>query len=111
MRINTVPVEAYRQVTNQGAENQKASQEKFDLEKTLAGDRITLPGMTEAEVAGIRAQKSPSLLQGVLTPEEKSTLVKYFARLGDAEESTHLYDPGARAQRSAVTGAKLDVRG
>ncbi len=109
MRINTAPVEAYRQAGHQTLK--KNNQADFDLNKAAQGETITLPGSNESESAAIRAAKSPSILSGVLSSEEKSMLVKHFSMYGDSPESTKIYSTDARTGASGLTGLKVDLTG
>jgi hypothetical protein len=111
LRINTTPVEAYRQAGNQEATKNQAAKEQSDLAHTPATKQITLPGTNDARSGGIKAPASPSLLQEVLSAEEKIELVKHFARLGDSVESSQIYHTDARTKGNVLTGMKLDVRG
>lgn len=107
MRINTVPVEAYRQASKQSSTKNEAAA-KDDLSQA---QKITLPGMNDADAGSIKAPQAPSLLSGVLSSEETTMLVKHFARLGDSQESSQMYGTDARVRAGAQTGIKLDVKG
>lgn len=112
MKINTIPVEAYRQAGNQAAKkNQAESQEKFDLNKAQDAEKIVLAGQTNGESGAIRVESSSSVLNNVLTVDEKEALVNSFARFGDSEESTQIYGRSAQTHGSGITGLKVDLTG
>lgn len=108
MKINTVPVEAYRQAGNQTIKKNDAAKEQSDPGRI---QNITLPGINDAEAGSIKAPASPSLLSSVLTPDEKTMLVGHFARFGDSHESSQIYSTDARVRAGAIIGIKLDVKG
>ena len=112
MRINTVPVEAYRQTNNLATRKNEAG-DKSSVNTRNASDlkTVTLPGNNQVEVSTLKAQRSPSLLQGVLSAEEKDMLSMYFARFGDSAGSSGIYDPNAQPGALAITGSKVDLKG
>jgi hypothetical protein len=110
--IKAVPVEAYRQANDYSATKSEAGKkEKLDPKKTSQSDRITLPGVNDAQVASIKLEKPQSLLSGILSSEERDLLVKYFARFGDAPESSQIYGTDAWATSASETGLKVDLKG
>lgn len=107
MRINTVPVEAYRQASNQSSKkNEAAAQDNLST-----AQKITLPGINSTDAGSVKAPQAPSLLSGVLSSEETTMLVKHFARFGDSRESSPIYGTDARAQSGIQIGVRLDVKG
>lgn len=112
MRINTVPVEAYRQTNNLATRKSEAG-DKGSIDTRNASDTKTviLPGNNQVEVGTLKAQRSPSLLQGILSAEEKDMLSTYFARFGDSADSSGIYAPNAQEGESAITGSKVDLKG
>ena len=111
MRIDTSPVEAYRQAGNQSLKKNPDTQPEFDLNKAVQTDKITLPGSNHSNTEAIRLSKSPSLLSSVLSSEEKTMLTRYFSRYGDSPESTRIYGTDARTGASGLTGLKVDLTG
>jgi hypothetical protein len=111
LKINTVPVEAYRQASNQTIKKNQSAEEQAKSGQGAKTKTITLPGLTDAEAVSIKAPASPSLLEGVLSTEEKTALVKHFARFGDSQDSSQIYGTNARTTDGAQTGIRLDVRG
>ncbi|MEZ5359452.1 MAG: hypothetical protein R3F48_11575 [Candidatus Zixiibacteriota bacterium] len=105
MRINATPVEAYRQ-SGQQLKNRQA---EFDLNKAAQQGTITLPGMKDDNSVSVKAAKSPSILAGVLSSEEKTALIEHFARYGDSPESTRIYGTNAKVGESTLTGLKVDL--
>ena len=111
MRIHTVPVEAYRQagaVTPKKAETESTG--SAQLEKKAQPTKIILPGGSQTEAGSIRADRSPSLLADVLSPDEKDLLVKYFARFGDSGATSPVYNSDSRQGKAPLTGLRLDVK-
>jgi len=111
VRINTIPVEAYRRTNETVAGKKQAADEKPDIGKAPKTQKIILPGVNTAEAGSIKVPSSPSLLNGVLTVEEKTLLMRHFARFGDSPESTQIYGTNARVDAGTLTGIKLDVKG
>ncbi|MEE9441148.1 MAG: hypothetical protein V3V99_00565 [candidate division Zixibacteria bacterium] len=112
MKINTVPVEAYRQAGSQSAKKDQAgSQEKFDLKKAQEAEKIVLTGQKSGETGAIRVESSPSVLSNILTADENAALVKSFARFGDSAESNQIYGRNACTHGSSITGLKVDLTG
>jgi hypothetical protein len=112
VKVNTVPIEAYRQAGGQvSPHNRAASKEQFPLGTTPRPDRITLPQNPDAVAGSVKASVSPSLLSEVLTYDEKATLVKYFARFGDSPASAPVYGADSEAKASVMLGARVDVKG
>jgi len=110
VKINTVPVEAYRQIGKTEAGKNRSPQEKFDLNRSGSSEKITLPGTNDARAEGVRAKEAPSLLEGVLSPDEKDALVKHFARFGDNGNESPIYERGRQPGRQVGTGIRLDVK-
>jgi hypothetical protein len=112
VKINTSPVEAYRQVGNL-TENKKNIGHKDELstDRTSGQENITLPASRQTEAESIKVVKSPSLLRGVLSSEEEDTLFRYFARFGDSQESSQIYSTDARAKNQTATGIRVDLKG
>jgi hypothetical protein len=111
VRINTVPVEAYRQAGSQNLKKNDSAAEQPDAKRASSLEKIILPGVNGAEAASLKVPASPSMLDGVLSSEEKTLLVRHFARFGDSLESTQIYGTNARVRAGALTGMKLDVKG
>jgi hypothetical protein len=111
VRINTVPVEAYRQANEQTGVKQQATREKTDHGRAVKTEKIILPGFNDAEAGSVKVSASPSLLREVLSNDEKTALIRHFARFGDSAESSQIYNPSARVENGAMTGLKLDVTG
>jgi len=112
VRINTVPVEAYRQANNLSAKKSEVgNKDSVDTQNASEVKTVTLPGNNQVEVSSLKIQRSPSLLQGVLSAEEKDMLSKYFARFGDSADSSGIYDPSAQESEVAITGSKVDLKG
>jgi hypothetical protein len=112
VKINTIPVEAYRQAGSQSAKkNQAGSQEKFDLNKAQQAEKIVLTGQKTGESGAIRLESSPSVLSNILTVDENKALINSFARFGDSEESTQIYGRNASTHGSGITGLKVDLTG
>jgi len=110
--IKAVPVEAYRQANNySAAKSETGKKEELDPKKASRSDKITLPGVNDAQVGSIKLEKPPSLLSGVLSSEERDLLVKYFARFGDTPESSQIYGTDARTSKTPATGFKVDLKG
>ncbi|MCK5127145.1 MAG: hypothetical protein KAR42_12900 [candidate division Zixibacteria bacterium] len=111
MKINTTPVEAYRQSGNQTLRKSPGAQPELDLNKAADKDKITIPGSGDNNVGSVHVAKSPSILSSVLSSDEKQMLTKHFARYGDAPESTRVYGTDARTHASGMTGMKVDLTG
>ena len=111
MRINTIPVEAYRRANESAAGKNQAAEEKSEIRKAPQTQKIFLPGVNTADAGSIKAPSSPSMLNGVLSSEEKTLLIRHFARFGDTPESSQIYSTDAQVRAGAMTGIKLDVKG
>jgi hypothetical protein len=111
VRINTVPVEAYRQASSQNLKKNEPAAEQADAKRSASLEKIILPGVNGAEAESLKIPSSPSMLEGVLSSEEKALLVRHFARFGDSQESSQIYGTNARVRAGALTGMKLDVKG
>jgi hypothetical protein len=111
VRINTVPVEAYQQAGSQTLRKNESAAEQTDAKRPSSLEKIILPGVNGAEAESLKIPSSPSMLDGVLSSEEKTLLVRHFARFGDSLESTQIYGTNARVRAGALTGMKLDVKG
>jgi len=109
VRINTVPIEAYRQTGSPASQKTGAeTTEKFPLKRNQDASTVILPGSNGVGTQAVQAQKSPSLLAGVLSSDERSLLVQYFGRFGDSQAGPiYRNDPGAR--ETVITGQNLDV--
>jgi len=112
MKINTVPVEAYRQAGNTTVRRPHTEQgEPTAAGKSNRPDTITLPGANSAEAQSLKLNLSPSALSSVLSSEEKNMLVKHFARFGDGGQEAPTYGTDAKPSESQLTGLAVDLRG
>jgi hypothetical protein len=111
VKINTVPVEAYRQTEDLAGRKNQSVKDRAESSKAQTSQKITLPAINDVEVDGIKASMSPSLIGGVLTPDEKAMLIKYFARFGDTPETSQIYSTDARIRGGVQTGMTLDIKG
>jgi hypothetical protein len=108
MKINSVPIEVYRQIGNQTPRKAETGPGPgLDTKPTGRADAVTVPGRPAAAVA----PASPSLLSGVLSGEEKEMLTAFFARFGDAPDQARTYGVDARTAHPPLTGLRLDVKG
>jgi hypothetical protein len=110
VKIHAVPIEAYRQTAGVASKkNQALTQEQAESQRADRRDVVTIPVGRESESLAVKAPVSPSLLEGVLSSEEKDALIKHFARFGDSRQS-QIYGAGAHAHAAVGTGAKVDVK-
>ena len=111
MKINSVPIEAYRQSAEiTSRPNPTASHERPAVDgagKPPAPARIA-DGAREA--VGTAAPPTSQIIGNVLSTEERELLVKYFARFGDQQASTPIYGRDVQAKPTPIIGQKLDVR-
>lgn len=110
MKINAVPIEAYRQAAGIGvSKNETPAQEQTGARRPDRSEKVTISNKSDAAAPSVQAPSSPSLLEGVLSVEEKNELIRHFARFGDAGQESQLYGTGSRSE-SANTGIRVDVK-
>jgi len=110
VKINAVPIEAYRQTAGTRTKREEASaQEQTGAERPNRQGKVSIPGNGDAVAPSVRARVSPSLLEGVLSPEEKTELIRHFARFGDSRQESHIYGAGS-GRDSGGTGIKVDLK-
>ena len=111
MKIHAVPIEAYRQTAGVASKkNQAPAQEQTGLQRTDRRDVVSIPIGRESESLAVKAPVSPSLLEGVLSSEEKDVLIRHFARFGDDQQQSTIYSAGTQTGASVATGTKVDVK-
>ncbi|MDD4053125.1 MAG: hypothetical protein PHR28_14665 [candidate division Zixibacteria bacterium] len=109
MKITALPIDVYRQAgAFPTAKNDAAV--TADAAKAQKTGVITLPGNKETKAGAVAAQRGPSPFAGVLSTEEKTLLVKYFARFGDDAPTAPAYGVEARTNPVTFTGINLDVK-
>ena len=60
MKINTVPVEAYRQTEDLTGRKNQSAKDRAESSKVQTLEKITLPVINDVEIDGIKASVSPS---------------------------------------------------
>ncbi len=111
MKINSVPIEVYRQTAGVASkQNQAPAREQDGLQRADRKDVVSIPVGRESESLAVKAPVSPSLMEGVLSPEEKNELMKHFARFGDTQQPSPIYGAGAQARAAVGTGYQVDVK-
>jgi hypothetical protein len=111
VKINAVPIEAYRQTAGVASkQNQAPAREQDGLQRADRKDVISIPVGRESESLAVKAPVSPSLMEGVLSSEEKNELIKHFARFGDVQKQSPIYGAGAQASAAVGTGYQVDVK-
>lgn len=109
MKINTLPIDLYRQVGASGANRRDAAGTST---ATAAGKNgvVRLPAGSVSAAEAVSVTRGPSPFAGVLSIEEKNLLVKYFARFGDDMPAAPAYGRESRGSQETFTGANLDVK-
>lgn len=111
MKINTVPIEVYRQTAGVASkQGQAPPREKDGLQRTDRKELVSIPVGRESESLAVKAPVSPSLMEGVLSPDEKDALIKHFARFGDVKQQSQIYGAGAQTRAAVGTGYQVDVK-
>lgn len=112
MKVNPSGIDAYRHldriVSNTDSAGDKAIGKPSIRKKA---DRVTLLGTAESATPALRVAAGPSVIAGILSPDEKSALIKHFARFGDTPGSGIVYDPRAKSQQPILVGQRLDLKG
>jgi hypothetical protein len=108
VKINAVPIEAYRQTAGAATRHEATAGEQAGAERPDRPETVTISNKNDAAAPRVRATVSPSLLEGVLSVEEKNELIRHFARFGDAGQEARLYGAGSRTE-SASTGIRVDL--
>lgn len=111
MKINSVPIEVYRQTAGVAPkQNQAPTRQQDGLQRADRKDVVSIPVGRESESLAVKAPVSPSLMEGVLSPEEKNELMKHFARFGDAQRQPPIYGSTAQTRAAVGTGYQVDVK-
>ncbi len=110
MKINAVPIEAYRQAAGVPLKrNEAPTQEQTVAHRPERSEKVTISSSREAAAPSVQAPVAPSLLEGVLSPEEKTELLRHFARFGDARQESRIYGTGSRMD-SGGAGIRVDLK-
>lgn len=112
MKINAAPIEIYRQASAlTSGKTTGPDQRDIGSAGQTRTEVITLPGTNTASPPAVTVTRGPSPFAGVLSAEEKTLLVKYFARFGDSAEAAPGYTLEAKPHQPVNTGRTLDIRG
>jgi hypothetical protein len=110
VKVNAVPIEAYRRTAGIGARrNESSAQEQAGAKRPGRPEKVTVTSSREAAAPSVQARISPSLLEGVLSAEEKNELIRHFARFGDTYQESQIYGSKERVD-TAGTGIRVDVK-
>jgi hypothetical protein len=112
VKVNPAGIDAYRQIGRTDPGGDTAGDRA--IKKTPSGiktEKISLPGTPNGSTPAVRVANGPSLLAGILSPDEKSALVKNFARFGDTPGSAAVYGTRANTQQPTLVGQKVDLKG
>lgn len=109
MKINALPIDLYRQAGTVSASGRDSAGIST---ATATGNNgvVRLPAGSVSAAEAVSVTRGPSPFAGVLSTEEKTLLVKYFACFGDDVPVAPAYGRESRGSRETFTGANLDVR-
>lgn len=111
MKINTIPVEAYRQAgQNITQKDEAAGKKAAGLQDAENSASVTIAGQQWQDTYALKLDCSANVLQEALSGEERDALMQHFARYGDRVEDDGLYGTGVQARQAVQVGQKLDVR-
>jgi hypothetical protein len=112
MKINSIPIQAYRRFTDRSIKPQE--KDTGGLSGARASRRpetLTLPATGDGDVDSLSVRSSTSVFQEVLSPDERRELIRNFARFGDTPNSSQIYRQNARTGAASSVGYKVDCKG
>ena len=111
MNISATQVEAYRQANDQTLKKDAGiKNDKAESQKTERAEKVVIPGRKEVGDLSLKLEKSTSLINQVLSSEEKDLLVKYFSRFGDEAQDSQIYSTDARTKVAPQVGVRVDIK-
>jgi hypothetical protein len=111
VNISATQVEAYRQANEQTLKKEAGiKSDNAEPQKTERADKVIIPGRKDVGDLSLKLEKSTSLINQILSSEEKELLVKYFSRFGDEVQNSQIYSTDARTKVAPQIGMRVDIK-
>jgi len=108
MKINSIGIEAYRQITNDSQVNKKSGSAENKMQTDRA-DRIQIPGQGDNIGSRLAVQLKKGSFIDMLSGEEKRALEMVFEKFRSLEIDGRSYD-GKGTPRKSNLGNMVDVK-